>query len=110
MLRFGWKNMKKVDSSFLDRQCKLLINIQNVQLIDNFVLYVLKPYNGHLYVISYIYSICSKDEDLEQLDKLAKLIRDLKAQEKAYVDFVKKSIVSLVIFHRMVKHVFVFLM
>ncbi|XP_028402891.1 pericentriolar material 1 protein-like [Dendronephthya gigantea] len=34
------------------------------------------------------------DEDLEQLDKLAKLIRDLKAQEKAYVDFVQRSIAT----------------
>lgn len=33
---------------------------------------------------------------MEQLEKLAKLVRDLKAQEKAYVDFVQRSIVSII--------------
>ena len=33
---------------------------------------------------------------MEQLEKLAKLIKDLKAQEKAYVDFVQRNIVSII--------------
>lgn len=36
----------------------------------------------------------AKDEDLEQMEKLAKLIRDLKAQEEVYVDILQRSIVS----------------
>jgi hypothetical protein len=33
------------------------------------------------------------------VEKLAKLIRDLKAQEKAYVDFVQRNIVSVFTFY-----------